>query len=66
MRRFFLFGDELQGGEFFVEGGCFEELGVSALSGDFSFVEHDNAVGVFDGGEAVGDDEDGAVLLQGV
>ncbi len=58
----FLFGEEGAAAEVGVFSVGFEELFVGSLFDDVAFFENVNAMCVLDGGEAVGDDEGGAVL----
>ena len=49
-----------------VKSALFDQLVVVALLDDISVLEDEDDVGIFDGGQAVGDDEAGAVFHQGV
>ena len=55
---------ELARDELSVEPALGEELLVRAAFGDAALVEDDDAVGVADGREAVGDDDGGALRLE--
>ena len=61
-----LFGEEGLFGELGIEAVLGEEIGVGALFDDAALVEDVDAVGIADGGEAVGDDDGAAVLHEGV
>src|SRR6185503_4157861 len=52
--------EELQAGEARVQAALAHQLGVGALRDDRAALEHDDAVGVLHGREAVRDDERGA------
>lgn len=54
----------LEGEQFAVDAGPGHQLGVVALVGDQAAVEDVDAVGGADAGEAVGDEQDGAVPAQ--
>mgnify|MGYP006179948009 CR=1 FL=1 len=47
---------------FGVKAALAQQLGVGAAFGDPALVENDDLVGVDDGGEAVGDDDGGAIM----
>src|SRR5688572_18682692 len=55
---------ELGGVQALIEAVDADQLLVGALFDDASFIDDDDAVGVLDRGEAVGDDEGGAALGQ--
>src|SRR5207248_2106903 len=63
-QRFFLRALELLVVEVLVDAGTVDELGVRADVYDLALVHHDDAVGVHDGGEAVGDDEVGVTATR--
>ena len=50
--------------QFSITAAAFEEFRVAAAFDDFAFFEDDDAVGIADGGEAVRDDNRGAVFAQ--
>ena len=53
---------ELQGSKLRIERRVEKEIGVTALRDDTALLEHDNAVGLLHGSEAVSDDQRGAIL----
>ena len=53
------------GGKFGVVGAGFEQLGVGATGEEAALAQDVNDVSVDDGGESMGDDEAGAIPLQG-
>ena len=60
---------ELRGVDFLVDRAGADQLGMGALGGDATVVDHDDLVGPQDGADALGDDEAGAIFhdhLQGV
>ena len=61
-----LFQLKLSGVQLVVAALLLQQLSVVALLDDLSALDDHDAVGVAHGGQAVGDDEDGAVLHQGV
>src|SRR5690606_35514350 len=52
---------KLQAGEFGIESIALHELGVGAAVDDFAPIEHEDAVGIDDGAQAMGNDQRGAV-----
>ena len=53
------------GGKFGVVGAGFEQLGVGATGKEAALAQDVNDVSVDDGGKSMGDDEAGAIFLQG-
>jgi hypothetical protein len=53
---------ELQGGKLRIERRGLKQIGVTALRGDTALLQHDNAVGLLNGSEAVRDDQRPAIL----
>ena len=51
---------ELRGVEAAVDATGGDQLVVTAFFGDTRFIDHNDAVGILDGGQAVGDDQRGA------